>query len=133
MSVAVASKPLAGQFVPPEVLSRVGLMSRTQADACDFGVVKVDDSGKILLYNRYEAELAGITPSTAEGRNFFTEVAPCTNNALFFGQFKKGIASGNLNLMFPYTFTYKMKPTNVKVHMFRDPDSKTNWVFVKKS
>ncbi len=133
MSLATAVKPLSGQFVPPEIVERVALMSRSQADSADFGVVKVDDSGSIVLYNRYESELAGITPSTAEGRNFFTEVAPCTNNALFFGQFKKGVANGHLNMLFPYTFTYKMKPTNVKVHMFRDEDSKTNWVFVKKS
>ncbi len=126
-------KPLAGQFVPPEIIDGVALMNRSQADSCDFGVIKVDDSGKILLYNRYEAELADVTPAVAEGRSFFTEIAPCTNNALFFGQFKKGVAEGDLNMLFSYTFTYKMRPTKVKVQLFRDPDSKTNWVFVQKS
>jgi photoactive yellow protein len=128
---AVATRPLAGQFAPPEILERAHLANRAQVDSLDFGFVKVDDTGKILLYNRYEGEMGGNNAAICEGKNFFTEVAPCTNNALFFGQFKKGIAANNLNLLFPYTFTYKLKPTNVKVHMFRDPETKTNVVLVK--
>ena len=30
-----------------------------------------------------------------------------------------------------YVFTYKMKPTNVMIHLYHDPSSKTNWIFVK--
>ncbi len=131
MSTGIAVKPLAGQFAPPEVLERISQLTRSQVDGFDFGFVKVDDTGKILLYNRYEGEMGGNNAAICEGKNFFTEVAPCTNNALFFGQFKKGIAAGNLNMLFPYTFTYKLKPTNVKVQMFRDPETKTNVVLVK--
>jgi photoactive yellow protein len=122
-----------GTFVPQELFNILGNLSRNDADACDFGVVKVDDNGIIQLYNRYESELAGVPPSSAEGKNFFTQIAPCTNNGLFFGTFKKGVASGQLNVTFPYTFTYKMRPTNVKIHMFRDQSSSTNWVFVAKA
>lgn len=121
----------AGTFVPADILGNLANLSREQADACDFGIVKVDDSGKIQLYNRYESELADVSPSDAEGKSFFTQIAPCTNNSLFFGTFKKGVAANNLNVAFPYTFTYKMKPTNINIHMLRDPNSKTNWVFVK--
>ena len=70
---------------------------------------------------------------SAEGKNFFTQVAPCTNNGLFFGTFKKGVAANNLNVSFPYTFTFKMRPTNVKIHMFRDPNSRKNFVFVARA
>lgn len=122
-----------GTFVPNDVLANIGNLNRDQADACDFGVVKVDDSGKILLYNKYESDLAGVAPSTAEGKSFFTQIAPCTNNGLVFGSFKKGVAGGQLNVTFPYTFTYKMKPTNIQLHLYRDSGSSTNWVFVKKA
>lgn len=132
MQNAMAPAP-AGTFVPAELFGLLGNLSRSDADSCDFGVVKVDDSGVIKLYNRYESELAGVAPSTAEGKNFFTQVAPCTNNGLFFGSFKKGVASGSLNVTFPYTFTFKMRPTNVKIHLYRDQASKTNWVFVAKA
>lgn len=119
-------------FVSPDILSKLGSLTRTDVDGVPYGIVKVDNSGKILLYNRYESELAGVAPATAEGKNFFTEVAPCTNNKLFFGKFKSGVELGDLNSAFNYTFTYKMKPTNVQIHLLHDKNTKTNWVFVQK-
>jgi photoactive yellow protein len=119
-------------FVPENILKQLGNLNRTDADAADFGIVKVDSTGVVELYNKYESELAGISPKDAEGKNFFTQVAPCTNNRLFFGRFKDGISAGNLNVALPYTFTYKMRPTNVQIHLYHDTSTKTNWVFVKK-
>jgi photoactive yellow protein len=114
------------------ILYNLGYLSRDQADAAQFGIVKVDDQGQILLYNRYESELAGVPVASAEGKNFFTQVAICTNNRLFFGKFKDGVASGHLDVSFNYVFTYKMKPTNVIIQLYRDQASSTNWIFVKK-
>jgi photoactive yellow protein len=120
-------------FVPQEVLQNAANLTRADVNACDFGVVKVDDNATILLFNQYEADLAGVSPAQAEGKKFFTQIGPCANNGLFFGSFKKGVAANNLNVLFPYTFTYKMKPTNVMIHLYRDNASKTNWIFVKKA
>ncbi|HBP19272.1 MAG TPA: photoactive yellow protein [Planctomycetes bacterium] len=120
-------------FVDSTVLESLGTFDRAQADASDFGVVKLDAEGKVLLYNRWESELAGVPVDQAEGKNFFTEVAPCTNNRLVFGRFKKGIEAQELDAEFNYTFTYKMKPTNVVLRLYRDPGSATNWVFVAKN
>lgn len=120
-------------FVSTDIISNLGSASRATVDAADYGIVKVDKDGNILLYNRYEADLAGVEPSFAEGRNFFTQIAPCSNNRLFFGKFKEGVAGGSLNEEFKYTFTYKMKPTPVDVHLYQDAATQTNWIFVKKA
>ncbi|MEO0512541.1 MAG: photoactive yellow protein [Planctomycetota bacterium] len=133
MQNTAGAAPAQGTFVPNELFGMLGNLSRSDADACDFGVIRVDDAGKILMYNRYETELGGVPASSAEGKNFFTQIAPCTNNSLFFGSFKKGIAAGSLNVAFPYTFTFKMKPTNVKIHLYRDAASATNWIFVARA
>lgn len=121
-----------GSFVPEEILGSISGMDNNELDALDFGVVKVDDVGVIQFYNRYESELAGIDPAAAAGKNFFTQLAPCTNNRLFYGRFKSGVAAGSLDITIPYTFTYKMRPTNVNVHIYRDPRQGANWVFVKR-
>jgi len=131
-STAVNRAPINSSFVPTEVLQNLGTLSRQDADSCNFGIVRVDDAGKITLYNKYEGEMGGNNAAICEGKNFFTQVAPCNNNSLSFGTFKKGLASGSLNAQFNYTFTYKMKPTNVKIHMYRDDASQTNWIFVMK-
>ena len=45
----------------------------------------------------------------------------------------RGVAQPvELDAEFNYTFTYKLKPTNVTIRLFRDPSSKTNWLFVTK-
>ncbi|MBL6720508.1 MAG: PAS domain-containing protein [Planctomycetes bacterium] len=118
-------------FVDSSTLTTLPALDQHQADALDFGVVKVDDDGNVLLYNKWESDMAGVPVASAMGKNFFTQVAPCTNNRLFFGRFKDGVSAGNLDTEFNYTFTYKMKPTNVVIRLLRDGSS-TNWVFVAK-
>lgn len=117
-------------FVPSSVLESLGSMNRASADSQGFGVVQVDDQGTIQLYNKWESELAGVSAAAAEGKNFFTQIAPCTNNRLVFGKFKDGLAKGELDTEFNYTFTYKMKPTNVMIRLVRHKPTQTNWVFV---
>ncbi len=117
-------------FVPQAVIDGLAEFSRSQADAQPFGVVRVTDEGIVTLYNRWESGLAGVAIETAEGRNFFTQIAPCTNNRLVFGRFKDGVQKKQLDSEFNYTFTYKMKPTNVALRLFRHEPTATNWVFV---
>lgn len=119
-------------FVPPGTLENLNRMSQDQLNDLDFGVVKVSPTGEVQFLNKYESELTGMNPEEAVGKNFFTQVAVGTNNRLFFGKFKEGLAAGNLNLEFNYTFTYQMRPTNVKAHLYHDPNSSTTWILIKK-
>jgi photoactive yellow protein len=118
-------------FIEPTFINKLGSLSQNEADAQPFGVVKVDQMGKILLYNQFESKLANVPIETAVGRNFFTEIAICTNNKLFYGKFKEGMEKKELDSTFSYVFTYKMKPTNVMIHLYLDKTSNTNWIFVK--
>lgn len=105
--------------------------SEDTLDEAPFGIVKVDDDGVVQFYNRYESELAGVDPEDALGRNFFTQLAPCSSNRLFHGRFKKGVRKGALDERFSYTFTYKMSPTLVQVRMYRDQEGQ-NWIMIRK-
>ncbi|MDX2088847.1 MAG: hypothetical protein SFX73_13400 [Kofleriaceae bacterium] len=118
-------------LLPDETLGQLAHMSRAEIDELEVGVIKVDDTGLIELYSARESAIAGVAVQAAEGRNFFTQVAPCTNNRLLFGRFKTGVSVGELMFTLPYTFTYKMKPTNVYIQLYRDARSKTNWVLTK--
>ena len=118
-------------FVPQNIISKLGSLTQADADKLPFGVVKVDPDGTISIYNKWESEMAGVAKDQAVGQNFFKQVAPCTNNRLVFGRFKKGVDKGELDSVVPYTFTYRMNPTNVDLHLYHDNSSQTNWVFVK--
>ena len=53
-------------------------LSPSEIDALPFGYIALAPDGTIRKYNRYEADLARRDPQDVLGRNFFTEVAPCT-------------------------------------------------------
>lgn len=107
-------------------------MSSSDIDRLAFGAIELDRTGKVLRYNSAEGKITGRDPKAVIGKNFFTEVAPCTNRPAFRGEFDKGVAAGSMNTMFSYTFDYQMKPTQVKVHMKKAIASDTYWVFVKR-
>ena len=97
-----------------------------------FDDADLDGSGKIIQYNAAEGDITGRDPGAVVGKNFFKEVAPCTNSPEFKGRFDEGVKNGDLNTMFEYVFDYEMKPTKVKVHMKKALTGDTYWVFVKR-
>lgn len=105
--------------------------SADELNDAPFGIVRLDDDGVVDFYNRYESELSGIDPDDAVGQNFFTQLAPCSNSQLFQGRFEEGVRKGRLDERFTYTFTYKMRPTLVDVHLYRD-DAGQNWIMIHK-
>lgn len=119
-------------FGRDDIENTLSKMKSSDIDKLAFGAVELDAKGTILKYNAVEGAITGRDPKATIGKNFFKEVAPCTNTPRFKGEFDKGIATGNLNVMFEYTFDYEMKPTKVKVHMKKSLTGDSFWVFVKR-
>jgi photoactive yellow protein len=111
------------------VLSR---LNASQLNKLAFGAVEVDADGQILKYNATEGAITGRDPQSVIGRNFFRDVAPCTNRPAFKGIFDAGVKDGNLNTVFEYVFDNQMAATKVKVHMKRAMSGRTFWIFVKR-
>jgi photoactive yellow protein len=86
-------------------------------DDLPFGLVKLDLNGTILEYNMAEAELTGFRPEEVIGRNFFLDVATCTQTPEFYGKFREGVDKGLVNVQFDYMFDTNMVPTTVRVRM----------------
>jgi len=119
-------------FESKDLANVLAKMGDKDIDSLAFGAIKVDEKGTILQYNVTEGEITGRDPKEVLGKNFFTEVAPCTNRSEFYGKFKEGIAQGNLDTLFEYVFDYKMKPTKVKVHMIKAVVGGGYFIFVQR-
>lgn len=119
-------------FGEDNIENALARMSKAQLDSVAFGAIQLDKDGNILQYNAAEGDITGRDPGQVIGKNFFRDVAPCTNRPEFKGRFTEGVKSGDLNVMFEYTFDYEMKPTKVKVHMKKALTGDTYWVFVKR-
>lgn len=117
--------------IPSQILGEVDGFSNGQLDALPFGAIQLDRDGKILRFNEYEANLSNRRAPDTVGRNFFRDVAPCTNVREFHGRFVEGIAQGELNVSFDYRFAFKQAPRDVRVTLFFSAPTATVWVFVQ--
>jgi photoactive yellow protein len=114
-------------------LEQITRMNEHELDALPFGAIRLDKEGRILSYNMTESKLTGRDPKRVIGRNFFTDVAPCTNVQGFAGRFREGIAKGEMHVIFPYRFDFKMAPRDVSVTLFYSKKSDSAWVFVREA
>jgi photoactive yellow protein len=119
-------------FGKSDVENVLAKMDDAQLNKLAFGAVELDASGRIIKYNAVEGAITGRDPKSMIGKNFFTEVAPCTNRPEFKGVFDAGVRGNDLNTLFEYVFDHQMKPTKVKIHMKRALSGSSYWIFVKR-
>jgi photoactive yellow protein len=124
MSSASASRALS-------IFQAVDSMNEKELDALPQGVIQLDQQGKVLRYNEFEARLAGLTKERVIGKNFFKEVAPCTDVQEFYGRFREGVAARKLHSKFRYHFSFARNPIDVTITLFYSERDQTVWVFVQ--
>lgn len=98
-------------------------LSAAEIDALPFGYIGLSPDGTVRKYNRYEADLARRDPQKVLGRNFFSEVAPCTQVQEFEGRFRD-FAEGRIaepTLSFEFTFAFRHGEQRVRIGMVRSP------------
>ena len=85
-------------------------------DLLPYGIIVVDAEGRILYYNRREEEIAGRRREDVIGRNFFTEVAPCTQVLDFHARFRESVRGGGARSSpFRFRFADPRRPREVEI------------------
>ena len=118
-------------MIPESLFERIDGLTSAELDGLPFGAIQLDRDGTILQFNEYEANLSNRRAPDTVGRNFFREVAPCTNVREFYGLFLEGVRRGELNETFDYRFAFRMAPRNVSVTLYYSAPTATVWVFVQ--
>jgi photoactive yellow protein len=120
---------------PPTIrvkrLEQVRHLTPEELDALPLGAIKVDRQGVVRAYNASEARLARRDPSEVIGRNFFTEVAPCTNVQEFAGRFWRGVERGWTHEIFPFVFPFPHGTVHVMITIEYDAAADQAWIFVE--
>ncbi|HKI05192.1 MAG TPA: PAS domain-containing protein [Thermoanaerobaculia bacterium] len=98
-------------------------LSAAEIDALPFGYIALAADGTIRKYNRYEADLARKDPQEVLGRNFFHEVAPCTQVQEFEGRFRQFAAGATTDaaLTFDFEFGFRHGRQGVRIGFVRSP------------
>lgn len=130
MSRAETQELIRNHFKNWRQMEEVDAMTEAQLDQLPYGAIELDVQGNILRYNATESAISGRALEEVIGKNFFTEVAPCTNVQEFAGRFRRGVEAGQLNEVFPYLFDFKMAPTRVWIRLYHSAGNASTWVFV---
>ncbi len=115
-------------FSAPALGELLDLADDANLDKLEFGVVKMDLTGKVLLYNQAESTITGVTPDQATGKHFFTQIAPCTNNFMVALRYDEVPLDEELD----YMFTYVTTPIRVRLRLLRASGSAHQYILVKK-
>jgi photoactive yellow protein len=127
----ITTETLTSQISASSSNIRADEMGEKELDNLPFGAIQLDPQGKVLKYNDFESRLAGVKKENAIGKNFFTEVAPCTNVQEFYGRFRVGVDKKSLHEKFRYHFSFKRNPVDVTVTLFYSGITNSIWVFVR--
>jgi photoactive yellow protein len=125
--------PVPLQFDQPDIFYPLDAQSDVDLDVLDFGVIAIDAEGLVRRYNKYESQLAGLSPGRVLGTPLFTTVAPCMNNFLVAQRFEDALADGKaLDATLNYVFTLRMRPAKVKLRLLVKPKSPLSYILVNR-
>jgi photoactive yellow protein len=109
----------------------VNSVSDKELDSLPYGVIQLDAEGTVLRYNAHEASLSGLSKPKVVGKNFFRQVAPCTDMEDFYGRFRDGVAARELHCTFRFHFAFQKNPRDVTITLFYNDRDRTIWVLVQ--
>ncbi len=117
-------------FYDEDILQAISKMDGAELNDCSYGVVKMSKEGVVQAVNTAEVELSGLSQSAFIDKNFFTQVAPCTNNYMVAEKYRK---LDELDETIPYVFTYMMKPTPVHLRMLKSREHASQYLLVDRA
>jgi len=104
------------EFEDTAGLAQLEAMSPQGLNALAFGAVRMRADGEVVAYTARESGMAGLSKERVLGRNFFSAVAPCSNNYLVAQRF---LGEPELDATLDYVFTLRMKPTPVTLRLLK--------------
>ena len=95
----------------------IAKLTPDKLDGLPYGLITLDAVGRVIHYNDTEARLVGLPKDRVIGKNFFTEVAPCTRLREFEGRFME-LAADPVNVRvqtFDFVFRFAKGEQHVTV------------------
>ena len=115
-------------FSTPKLAEAVQGLSIEDIDRLPFGVIGLDSSGVVRVFNKAEARLSGLSDREAHGRLFFVDIAPCMDNGYFKGRIDKARAAGTLDIAFNFIGDFEDRAREISVRAQSSSDGGI-WIF----
>ena len=99
----------------------VSRLSPEELDTLPYGLICLDAHGRVVHYNDTEARMARLPRGKVVGRNFFTEVAPCTRVREFEGQFQDLVRDPSRIRVRSFDFVFRFRHSEQHVTIVMTP------------
>ena len=110
-------------------LSDLDRMSTEETDSLPYGVVGLSPEGRVEVYNRTEAQAAGLPLESVVGTHFFSNTAQCMNNYLVAQRIED---EPELDAALDYVLTLRMRPTPVRLRLLRSAAVTRRYVLIQR-
>lgn len=77
-------------------------LSPSEINTLPFGVIKLDQAGRVEMYSQSESRFSGYGDRAAVGLDFFTSIAPCMNSSQVRGRIEAGMHAGRFDAEFTH-------------------------------
>jgi photoactive yellow protein len=99
----------------------VSRLSPEELDTLPYGLICLDAEGRVVHYNDTESRMARLPKGKVVGRNFFTEVAPCTRVREFEGQFRDLVRDPSRVRVRSFDFVFRFRHSEQHVTIVMTP------------
>lgn len=99
----------------------VSRLSPDELDTLPYGLICLDAHGRVVHYNDTESRMARLPKGKVVGRNFFTEVAPCTRVREFEGQFQDLVRDPSRVRVRSFDFVFRFRHSEQHVTIVMTP------------
>lgn len=103
-------------------------LTQEELEALPFGVIQLDGRGTVTAYNQTEAGFSRLEPARVLGKNFFRDIAPCTQVKEIAGavnEFRRAKRNGGKRLSFVFTFAHGAMWMSIALTYRADTDTTT--------
>ena len=101
----------------------LSLLSEEEFDLLPFGGFMLDREAIVVNYNKMEESWSRFDRKDVIGKNFFMDIAPCTQVKEFFGRYQQLLTSDVADIVqFNFIYMFNRGPVHVNISMSWNPE-----------
>ena len=118
-------------FDAEDLVARVTRLDAQALDSLPFGVVRLDQDGRVTFFSQTEASQSGFADRPALSRTFFTEIAPCRGTPELLRRIERARVEGTLDILFEHVGDFEDATRPLRVRL-KSATAGGLWVFIER-
>ena len=116
-------------FDEPRLALAVEQLTPDEMGKLPYGVIRLDNDGRVTLYSACEEALSGKDAASVVGQPFFTDIAPCMNNPNFRGRIDRAMAAGKVDIELVHIGDFSDREREIQVRV-QSASQGGLWIFL---